>query len=202
MQHQTPEGAFFEVTWLPDRKMNRTNFANNTNLHNRNITLTSHVLISLADVKDLAGSMSTRVELAKQRAVLWIERNIQFLDDTSEPYDVAITAYALQLCKSPLAEHVFAILRKHARTIGDFMYWGNEEVPQPPRKLENQKWFALPRLPYKYDSLNIETTAYALLVYVSRREFFVDPIVRWLNAQRLNDGGWASTQVSCVLLEN
>jgi hypothetical protein len=60
--------------------------------------------------------------------------------------------------------------------------------------LENQKYFSLPRLPYKYDALNIETTAYALLTYVSRQEIFVDPIVRWLNAQRLTDSGWASTQ--------
>lgn len=80
------------------------------------------------------------------------------------------------------------------------MYWSNEELPQPPRKLENQKWFSLPRLPYEHDALNIETTAYALLVYVARREFFVDPIVRWLNAQRLNEGGWASTQDTSAAL--
>lgn len=200
LQHQTPEGAFYEVTWLPDRKMNRTNFANNTSLQNRNITLTSHVLITLASVKDLSGSLGARVALAQQRAILWIERNMQFLEDTEEPYDVAITAYALLLCKSPMAEHVFSILRRHARVIGDFMYWGSKEVPQPPKKLENQKWFSLPRLPYEFDALNIETTAYALLVYVSRREFIVDPIVRWLNAQRLNDGGWASTQDTSAAL--
>ena len=139
LQHQTPEGAFYEVTWLPDRKMNRTNFANNTSLQNRNITLTSHVLITLASVKDLSGSLGARVALAQQRAISWIERNMQFLEDTEEPYDVAITAYALLLCKSPMAEHVFSILRRHARVIGDFMYWGSKEVPQPPKKLENQK---------------------------------------------------------------
>ncbi|XP_002027253.2 CD109 antigen [Drosophila persimilis] len=201
LQHQTPEGAFYEVTWTPDRKVNRTNFASYTHLRNRNITLTSHVLITLATVKDLSGTLGSRVALATQRAVAWIERNMQFLQETPEPYDVAITAYALQLCNSPIAEHVFGILRRHARTIGEFMYWGNQEIPQPPRKLENQKWFSLPRLPYEYDSLNIETTAYALLVYVARREFFVDPIVRWLNSQRLNDGGWESTQDTSAALK-
>ncbi|XP_037809897.1 CD109 antigen [Lucilia sericata] len=199
LQHQTPEGGFYEVTWLPDRKMNRTNFANHT-LQNRNVTLTSHVLISLAIVKDLSGSLGARVALAQQRAITWIERNMQFLQDTPEPYDVAITAYALLLSKSPMAEHVFSILRTHARIVGDYMYWGNKELPPPPKKLENQKWFSLPRLPYEYDSVNIETTAYALMVYVSRREFSVDPIARWLNAQRLNDGGWASTQDTSAAL--
>ncbi|XP_037927862.1 CD109 antigen [Teleopsis dalmanni] len=200
LQHQTQDGAFYEVTWLPDRKMNRTNFGNHSTLHNRNITLTSHVLITLATVKDLPGSLGARVALAQQRAVKWIEMNMEFLKTTPEPYDVAITAYALLLCKSPSAEQVFTILRSQARTIGDFMYWGNKEVPQPPKKLENQKWFSLPRLPYEFDASNIETTAYALLVYVSRREFIVDPIARWLNAQRLNDGGWASTQDTSAAL--
>lgn len=81
------------------------------------------------------------------------------------------------------------------------MYWGNKDIVNGPSKLENQKYFSLPRLPYEFDALNIETTAYALLVYVSRREYFVDPIVRWLNSQRLNDGGWASTQDTSVALK-
>lgn len=201
LQHQTKEGSFYEVTWLPDRKLNRTNFGNFSTQTNRNVTLTSHVLITLATVKDLSGTLSARVALATQRATAFIQRNLEFLQRTPEPYDVAITAYALQLCNSPIAAHVFTILRGHARTTGDFMYWSNEELPQPPRKLENQKWFSLPRLPYEHDALNIETTAYALLVYVARREFFVDPIVRWLNAQRLNEGGWASTQDTSAALQ-
>ncbi|XP_055919076.1 CD109 antigen-like [Eupeodes corollae] len=188
LQHQGPEGGFFEVTWLPDRKMNHSNIAN------RNISLTAHVLITLATVKDLSGSLGARVVLAQQRALYWIERNMQLLAETSEAYDVALTAYALQLCKAPTAEHAFAILRKHAKTIGEYMYWGRDDLSSPPSKIENQKYFSLPRLPYEFDSMNIETTAYALLVYVQRREFMVDPIVKWLNAQRLTDGGWASTQ--------
>lgn len=56
--------------------------------------------------------------------------------------------------------------------------------------------YLLPRLPYKYDAMNIEATAYALLVYTPRHNDEVtDDIVKWLNAQRLLDSGWASTQV-------
>ncbi|CAA9994703.1 unnamed protein product [Nesidiocoris tenuis] len=76
-----------------------------------------------------------------------------------------------------------------------YLYWGKEKVPLPPSKTENQKQFSLPRLPYKYDSSNIETTAYALMVYNARKEILLENIVKWLNAQRLTDGGWASTQV-------
>lgn len=109
------------------------------------------------------------------------------------------------------------------RLTGGLAYWGREKVPVPDFKLENNKPFLLPRLPHKYgmisviilhnkksvtnlasskllDSENIEATAYALLVYVARQELvFVEPIVKWLNTQRLYDGGWASTQVNYIV---
>lgn len=116
------------------------------------------------------------------------------MDEAGDPYEVALVAYALMLAKTPTAERAFTMLSRHARSVGEYMYWGREELPQPPTKWENQKPFSLPRLPYEYDSLNIETTAYALLTYVSRRELLTEPIVRWLINQRLTDGGWASTQ--------
>uniref|UniRef100_A0A6B2E7M4 Putative alpha-macroglobulin n=1 Tax=Phlebotomus kandelakii TaxID=1109342 RepID=A0A6B2E7M4_9DIPT len=199
LRHQTPEGSFYETTWSPDRKMNCTQ---NELLRSRNITLTAHVLITLASVKDLAaGGLGARVSMAQQRAIDWIDRNLKLIKDVGGPYEAAIVTYALMQSNAPHAEQSFSILAKHARTIGEFMYWGNQEVPQPPTKLENQKYFSLPRLPYEFDSQNIETTAYALLVYVTRRELLVDPIVRWLNAQRLTDGGWASTQDTSVAMK-
>lgn len=199
LRHQLEEGSFYDVTWSPDRKMNGT--ADDFILRPKNITLTAHVLITLVTVKDLSGSLGSRVSLAQQKAIQWLERNLAALKEFGKPYDVAIVAYALMLARAPKAEQSFSILARHARTIGEYTYWGNEEVPQPPTKLENQKYFSLPRLPYKYDSLNIETTAYALLTYVSRRELLVDPIVRWLNAQRLTNGGWASTQDTSVAMK-
>lgn len=132
--------------------------------------------------------------IAQQKAIQWLDRNMKTLQESGEPYEVALVAYALMLAKTPTAEQAFGVLAKHARNVGEYMYWGREELPPPPTKWENQKPFSLPRLPYLYDSMNIETTAYALLVYVSRREILVEPIVRWLINQRLNDGGWASTQ--------
>lgn len=103
-------------------------------------------------------------------------------------------AYALQQAKASTAEQAFHILQMIRRDEGGLSYWGREQVPQPPYKIENQKPFSLPRLPYTYDAENIEATAYALLVHVARQEVEVDPIVKWLNAQRLQNGGWASTQ--------
>lgn len=145
--------------------------------------------------------MGGKVAIAQQKAIQWLDRNLKYLKEFGDPFEVSLVAYALMLSKTPTAEQAFGILAKHARTIGEYMYWGRVELPQPPTKLENQKYFSLPRLPYEYDSFNIATTAYALLVYVSRREILVEPIVRWLIAQRLNDGGWASTQDTGVALK-
>lgn len=56
LQHQSDDGAFYEVTWLPDRKMNKTGFSDDFGeLRQKNISLTAHVLITLATVKDLSG---------------------------------------------------------------------------------------------------------------------------------------------------
>ncbi|GLH02408.1 CD109 antigen [Gryllus bimaculatus] len=201
LRHQTPEGSFYEVTWLPDRKMNDSLLWPDDKLKYRNISLTAHVLITLETVKDLTGGLGAQVALAQAKAIHWLERNLKLLQDHGEPYEVAIVAYALLLSKSSSAESAFDTLAKHARSEGGYMYWGKEKVPDPPYKMENQKPFLLPRLPYRYDASNIETTAYALLTYVARQELFIDPIVKWLNAQRLTDGGWASTQDTAVAMK-
>lgn len=125
----------------------------------------------------------------------WLEKNLKLINESGDPYEVALVAYSLLLSKSASAESAFGILARHARSEGGFTYWGKEALPPPPTKIENQKVFSLPRLPYKYDSSNIEATSYALLVYTARQEWMMDEIVNWLNAQRLTDGGWASTQV-------
>lgn len=118
---------------------------------------------------------------------------MKLLADFGKPFEIAIVAYALMKSKAADAEVAFSLLVRHSRLEGGLMYWSREVLPQPPHKIENQKPFLLPRLPYKYDSENIETTAYALMICVARHEIYVDAIVRWLNTQRLTEGGWAST---------
>lgn len=201
LRHQTPEGSFYETTWSPDRKANRSSEFSNEDLTSKNITLTAHVLLTLTTVKDLSRGLGSKVALAEQRAIQWIERYLDLIKRFGSPYEVAIVAYALMLSKAPKSEDAFNILIKHQRTLGEYTYWGNDEVPLPPTKLENQKYFSLPRLPYKYDALNIETTSYALLTFAQRQEVLTDSIVRWLNAQRLTDGGWASSQDTGVAMK-
>ncbi|CAG9136452.1 unnamed protein product [Plutella xylostella] len=124
---------------------------------------------------------------------------MKLLDDFGSPYDLAVVAYALTFAKAPSSEHAYVLLKKRQRSEGGLVYWGKERVPQPPYKMENQKPFLLPRLPYKYDSSNIATTAYALLACMEHQDDN-EPIVMWLNSQRLTDEGWASTQDTYIAL--
>lgn len=55
LRHQTHEGAFYEVTWSPDRKMNGTLHVFDDHIKYRNISLTAHVLITLTSLKDITG---------------------------------------------------------------------------------------------------------------------------------------------------
>ncbi|XP_014293821.1 CD109 antigen [Halyomorpha halys] len=194
LKHQLPEGSFYEVAWFHDRKINSTLSWPDNPIQFRNISLTAHVLIMLETVKDLTGGLGSAVATAQAGAIKWLERNLELMNHAEDPYEIAIVAYALMLSKATTAETAFGILSRHARAEGGYTYWGKEKVPLPPFKMENQKPFLLPRLPYKYDASNIETTSYALLVYVARQEIETESIMKWLNSQRLTDGGWASTQ--------
>lgn len=71
LDHQTPDGSFYEVTWLPDRKMNSTLNYDQENYfyRHRNLSLTAHVLITLETVKDLSDGLGARVSLAADNAV-------------------------------------------------------------------------------------------------------------------------------------
>ncbi|XP_037873449.1 CD109 antigen [Bombyx mori] len=227
LDHQTPEGAFYEVTWLPNRNDNSSLVVpKNSSLYReylshanydptivetkdsliiqRNITLTAQVVITLETVKNLKDigvreGLAARVASSQQRGAAWLERHLRALQDAGEPYALALVAHALSVARAPAADHAYRLLKQRERSEGGLVYWGKEPVPQPPYKMENQKPFLLPRLPYKYDSNNIATTAFALLACMDHQDIN-EPIVMWLNAQRLKDGGWGSTQDTYIAL--
>lgn len=116
--------------------------------------------------------LSARVSTAQQRAVEWLERHLQLLHECGEPLSLALAACALAAAKAPSAEHAYRLLKRHQRSDGGLVYWGRRPVPPPPYKMENQKPFLLPRLPYAYDSNNVAATAYALLACMDHQVLF------------------------------
>lgn len=73
-------------------------------------------------------------------------------------------------------------------------YWHQSSVTNN----ANPSFFVPPYI--QAPAINIETTSYALLVYVRRQDVTGGlPIAKWLVAQRNANGGFSSTQVSVEL---
>nr|BAR45628.1 macroglobulin complement-related 2 [Niponia nodulosa] len=202
LQYQTPYGAFYETTMYSyDRKMNLTSDRINDPVRYRNISLTAHVLITLLQVRDLPGDVGSKAANARNQALAYLERMLPIIKDFIDPFELAITSYALTLAGSPVGEEAFNMLSSKSREVDGMVYWGREATPNPEYSRQSERQYLVARLPYKYDASNIETTAYALLTYVERQALMQENIVHWLNYQRLTDGGWASTQDSLIALQ-
>lgn len=202
LQHQTPDGAFYETSIQPyDRKMNLTSKSSADHVRFRNISLTAHVLITLMEVKDLRGEISGRVSTARWSAQRYLERMLHVVKSYEDPYELSIVTYALTLANSVDAEEAFNLLDAKMKEVSGMRYWSKEHVPPPKTQIENNRPYLLPRLPDTFESLNVETTAYALLTHLSKQALIQKEIVEWLNSHRLHTGGWSSTQDSIVAFQ-
>ena len=78
------------------------------NMCRRNISLTAHVLIALTETADkLQGDVKRFSNTARQRAMKYLERHLAKVTD---PYEVAVLAYALTIAKSPEANAAYGKL--------------------------------------------------------------------------------------------
>lgn len=90
---------------------------------------------------------------------------------------------------------------------GDLRFWSKRRYPSepggiPPFTLHpSQTPQVGPLARSDLHALDVETTSYALLAYLHGKAILVKPIVEWINHQRNNEGGWASTQDTIVAME-
>lgn len=193
IKQQQPDGSFVEVT--PTFKHNRR-----TNLTS-SIPLTAHVLITLAEVRDLSGEVDSKATSARTLAQRYLERMLHVVKDYQDPYDLAIVTYALTLVESIEAIEGFYFLYDKMREVSGMRYWGIEPVSPIKTQVEGNRPFILPRLPNRFDSSNIVTTAFGLLIHIKRQAVIQKEIVEWLNTQRLYDSGWSTTEDTIVALQ-
>ncbi len=100
---------------------------------------------------------------------MFLHININYDD----PYELSFVTYAINLINSVEAEEAFNLLDQKMREVSGMRYWGKDPIPPPKTQIENNRPFLLPRLPNKYDSSNIETTAYSLLVHIAKQDSFL-----------------------------
>ncbi|GFQ90018.1 pregnancy zone protein, partial [Trichonephila clavata] len=196
LRHQTREGSFYETVDHPwNRKMDGLI---DKNTAYQNISLTAHVLITLTSVADLPGDIRVEISNAKNMAVRYLERRLPQLRDS---YQVALVTYALMEAGSVEAELGFNKLDGLRREKEGMVYWSPEPISSSEVLYQNQRPFTLPRLPNKYDSVAVEATAYALLVYVRYNGVIIDQIVKWLNTMRTTDEAFISSQDTVVAMQ-
>lgn len=202
LNFQTQEGSFYEPFIMPhDRKMNFSSKHLYDYRPIRNISLTAHVVITLAQVRDLSGEIGSKVATARYIAEKYLESVLNLVEKYDDPYDLAIVTYALSVVNSVASEDGYVQLDSKMREVRGMRYWAREPVAPPKATSENNRPYFLPRDLAKYDASNIETTAYGLLVHIRKQSYIQQEIVDWLNTYRLHDSGWCSTQDSIVALE-
>ena len=171
---------------------------------NKTISLTAHVLITLQKVSSkLQGETKKYSSTSRQRAIKYLERNLPRITD---PYEMAITSYALALSESPEAGTAYLALKNMKREEGGMVYWSPTKIkPNGVKYEQSTRPFLVPKEKQINDALAVEATGYALLT-----TFLVDGggvtnlqdrIVEWLNTMRLGKGGFISTVDTIVCLE-
>jgi CD109 antigen len=137
------------------------------------------------------------------KAIMYLESKLSQMTD---PYGVAITAYALELGKSPQANAAHDKLMSLAKEDENGLHWGNSELPLPATTPALQDGAApMPAIrfqPQPNRSAEIETTAYATLALTSHSDSFnASKSARWLVSKRNAYGGYGSTQDTVVTLQ-
>nr|QOJ54018.1 macroglobulin complement-related 2 [Ixodes ricinus] len=202
LDRQSPEGSFHETSFFAyDRKMSASSENPDDPVRFRNVSLTAHVLITLAEVRDIRGEIGSRAATARRSAARYLERMLHDIEKLEDPYELAIVAYALTLVNSVEGETAFNRLSEKLRETSGMRYWSRSDLPAPPVLIENNRPYLYPRLPFTNDASNVETTSYGLLVHVARQAVVQKEIVEWLNTQRLSHGAWASTQDTLMAMQ-
>ncbi|PSN51286.1 hypothetical protein C0J52_05303, partial [Blattella germanica] len=196
LQHQTDIGSFVETPWYE----NPLDWKMRGKYHN--VSLTAHVLITLHEVTQVVqGSVRTDAAKASVKAIRYLERQLPSMTD---PFDIAITAYALTLCDSLEKEYAFILLQKsHLEVADGFIYWSRVPVPHNTIRYENQRPFICPRDYQTDDTLAVEATSYALMVYLMREgvTYVPEKIVQWLTSVRMASSSFISTTDSAIALQ-
>ncbi|GAB6026185.1 hypothetical protein CHUAL_012396 [Chamberlinius hualienensis] len=196
LNQQNVLGSFAELFDIPlnPRMMPKSQpFAQYPKIHN--IPLTAYVLITLCEVSNIPGDMRGKIASARNRAMKYLEKRVSAITD---PYEMAIVTYALTLAGSVEGELAFLRLDRMKREQEGYIYWSTDQQPLTELYLDNQRPFIQAHRPAKRDAYSVEATAYALLVYIAKEGLQQENIVRFLNAMRMSDGGFISTQDSLI----
>ena len=80
--------------------------------------------------------------------------------------------------------------------IAQDIHWAIDPIPPNPTRIFNTVPFRLPRTIYPFEGTAIESTSYALMVYLGEKRLKeAQQIMKWLQTVRNTIAGFASTAV-------
>jgi len=183
--HQNADGSFDPVGFVHHQEMLG-------GLQGKE-ALTAYTAIALMEAGENGGS---------GKAVRYLEGKLAAMTD---PYEVAITAYALEFAKSAKKDEAYNKLMSLAIEDENGLHWGSGDKPVPLPEVQRKAGGPAVMGPFSPDidkSADIETTAYATLALVKRGDAFnASRSSKWLVSKRNAYGGYGSTQDTVVTLQ-
>lgn len=151
----------------------------------KGLGLTAYVLITFLENEVEAKNYQSTIS----RALDYILKNTENLNDN---YSLAIVAYALQLAKHNMKDSLLENLDNKSDKSNGMKHW----VKSVSTSEQKNPWNHHP------NAVNIEMTAYALHAFLQAdKDTESVPIMKWLVTQRNSNGGFQSTQDTCVGLQ-
>jgi CD109 antigen len=149
--------------------------------------LTAYTAIALMEAGEKSSS---------GKAIAYLETK---LADMTDPYAVAITAYALELAQSAKHEDAYKKLMSLAKEDENGLHWGSDIIEPAPLTRQGVMPIFQPDI---NRSADIETTAYAALALIKQGDAFnSSKASKWLVSKRNANGGYGSTQDTVVTLQ-
>jgi CD109 antigen len=173
--HQNSDGSFEPVGFVHHQEM--------LGGLNGKDALTAYTAIALMEAGETASS---------DKAIEYLEG---ILDDLSDPYTLAITAYALELAGSDRNDDAYRMLMELAVEDENGLHWGSGDI------IANEEIAPGHPIPHNQSAV-IETTAYATLALIEHSDAFnASRAAKWLVSQRNAYGGFGSTQDTVMALQ-
>ncbi|XP_067945402.1 CD109 antigen-like [Watersipora subatra] len=196
------EGAVTEVGVLNNKMFeSRLQVEVNGMLVPSNVSLTALTVIALS--KSVQTNQSSKADVARARTqgAGYIASLINKMDD---PFELAISTYALFQSNHDQQEAALRKLTAMNRTVQDTLYWSTEDMPvaEVTPDLGTQIKLDSKQI-HRLTAYSVTTTSYALLSYLksSQSEKDINNIQKYLQSQRMNIGGWASTYDTLMAVE-
>ncbi|CAM6001992.1 unnamed protein product, partial [Sphagnum balticum] len=181
--------------WLFNRQNSDGSFSEPGEVHHKALQggssagsgpLTAYVMISLLQDKDIKKDRKSEIQRAE--GYIWNE-----FTSTRKPYEMALTAFALELAESRFKDNAYNRLMSTAKKTSEYTWWADDDIPETNLTDKQSAHFFYPQ------SNDVEGTAYALLTLVSRGDIEnAIPVLKWLISKQNSNGGFSSTQDTVV----